>query len=149
MIATISTTFNVTPKILWREIVKPKSLRFVSAPILYFFPTDNTDLSKDWQINREYNFKSYFLKIIPLGEHKVILNKIDIVSNEIISNESIGLIKVWNHTINFNAINSRQIEYTDTIEIKAGLLTFFIWLFSHIFYRHRHKRWKILLRSKN
>ncbi len=58
-----------------------------------------------------------------------------------------NLTKVWNHIINFHAIDEQTIEYTDEIEIKAGILTLSIWLFSQVFYRHRQNKWKKLLDS--
>lgn len=136
---------NTTPELLWKEITKPSSLQYVAAPILYFFPEGGTNLTGNWELNKEYNLKLYFLKFIPFGSHRIIVKKIDILTNEITSNESGLLAKVWNHTIKFNLINSDQIEYTDIIEIKAGLLTVFIWMFSHFFYRHRQRKWKRLL----
>lgn len=148
MIARISTIMSTTPESLWKEITKPQSLQYVAAPILHFFPTGDTDLNRDWEINREYNLALSFLKFIPLGAHKIIVKKIDVPANELVSNESGRLAKVWNHTIHFQAINSHQIKYTDTIEIKAGWLTLFIWVFSQIFYRHRQRKWKQLLSHK-
>ncbi len=148
MIARISTILNTTPDKLWQEIAKPQSLQYVAAPILYFFPRGDTDLNPDWEINREYPLDLFFLKFIPLGAHTIILKKIDPEKNEILSNEKGKLARIWNHTIQFRAINDSQIEYSDTIEIRAGLLTPLIWLFSHFFYRHRQRRWKQLLSSK-
>lgn len=148
MLAKISTIMDTTPECLWKEITKPKSLQYVAAPLLYFSPAGGTDLDSDWVVNKEYNLALFLLKLIPLGAHKIIVKKIDLSTNQIVSNESGKLAKVWNHTIQFNAINSDQIRYTDTIKIKAGLLTLFIWLFSHIFYRHRQRRWKQLLSRK-
>jgi len=148
MIARISTIMNITPELFRAEIIKPQSLQYVAAPVLYFFPEEDTDLRSNWVINKEYNLRLYFFKFIPLGSHTIILKKIDFSANEIISNESGSLSKVWNHTIKFNSINPAQIEYSDTIEIEAGLLTIFIWIFSHLFYRHRQRRWKLLLLRK-
>lgn len=145
MIAKITTIMNTTPEKLWKEITKPSSLQYVAAPILYFYPLPGTDLNSKWEINKEYNLKLYFLKFIPFGFHKITVKNIDIPNNEIVSNESGLLAKIWNHTIKFNSINSDQINYTDIIEIRAGLLTIFIWLFSHFFYRHRQRKWKTLL----
>jgi len=73
------------------------------------------------------------------------LNKIDEKKKEILSSENGTLTKVWNHKITVEKIEEKTVRYTDEIEIKAGLLTFFVWLFSHIFYRHRQRRWKQLL----
>jgi hypothetical protein len=147
MIAQITTIMNTTPELLWKEITKPSSLQYVAAPILFFYPLNGTDLNSKWEINKEYNLRLYLLKFIPLGLHKIIVKDIDISKNKIISNESGLLAKTWNHTIQFHAITSNQIEYTDIIEIKAGLLTVFIWLFSHFFYRHRQRKWKKLLKA--
>jgi len=41
------------------------------------------------------------------------------------------------------------VSYTDEIEIQAGWLTPGIWLFAQLFYRHRQRRWKALLRSEH
>jgi hypothetical protein len=148
MIAKISTIMNTTPELLWKEITKPSSLQYVAAPILFFYPTSDTAFNSSWEINKEYNLKLYFLKCIPLGFHTITIKKIDISTNEIMSNESGLLVKVWNHTIKFKSINSDQIEYIDIIEINAGLLTIFIWMFSHFFYRHRQRKWKLLLSKR-
>jgi len=37
--------------------------------------------------------------------------------------------------------------YTDQIDIQAGILTPPIWLFAHIFYRYRQRRWRHLVRA--
>ena len=36
--------------------------------------------------------------------------------------------------------------YADEIEIRAGLLTVFVWLFAHGFYRYRQMRWQRVIR---
>jgi len=42
-------------------------------------------------------------------------------------------------------IEPGSVEYSDEIEIRAGLLTPVIWAFAHGFYRHRQRRWRVLL----
>jgi hypothetical protein len=42
-----------------------------------------------------------------------------------------------------------RLHYTDEIEIQAGLLAGVVWAFAHVFYRHRQRRWRTLLRSKS
>jgi len=39
-------------------------------------------------------------------------------------------------------------RYSDDVEIEAGLLTPFVWLFSQAFYRHRQRQWQKLV-AKN
>lgn len=145
MIARITTKMNTTPEKLWKEIMKPSSLQYVAAPLLYFYPLPGTKLDGNWEINKEYNLRLYFLRFIPIGFHRIVVKKIDVSQNEIVSNESGLLAKVWNHEIKFNAIDSDQIEYKDIIELRAGMLTILVWIFSHLFYRHRQRRWKKLL----
>lgn len=145
MTAEITTVFNSTAEKLWSRIGQPSSLQYVSAPILYFFPENGTDLNAEWQTGQEYRLKLYMFKFIPLGGHRIVLKKIDTMNNEIISSESGLLAKTWNHTIRFRDIDGKRISYTDIIEIRAGILTFAVLLFSLCFYRHRQRRWKRLL----
>ena len=55
---------------------------------------------------------------------------------------------VWNHTIRFRPLENGKLHCTDEIEIQAGLLTGVVWAFAHVFYRHRQRRWRRLLRSE-
>lgn len=45
-----------------------------------------------------------------------------------------------------HAVLNMIAKEVDEIEIKAGWLTIFIWLFVQLFYHHRQRRWKILLK---
>lgn len=74
--------------------------------------------------------------------------KIDKETNTISSHESGLLARVWNHDISFHEVAPGVVSYTDEIEIQAGWLTPAIWLFAHLFYRHRQRRWKVLLSQK-
>ena len=93
--------------------------------------------------------KLYFLKLIPLGWHTIRLVKMDKKTNTISSQESGLLAQVWNHNISFREVGSGKVSYTDEIEIQAGCLTPAIWLFAHIFYRYRQRRWKVLLKKNS
>ena len=121
-------------------------MQFVSSPILSFREKKEGDLAGEWQVNRLYLLKLYLLKFIPLGEHRITLVNIDKDENRIISHENGQLATVWNHVISFREIEPGTVYYTDEIEIRAGFLTPAIWLFAHLFYRHRQRRWKKLLR---
>ena len=92
--------------------------------------------------------KLYFLKVIPLGRHSIQLVTIDKERNTIASRESGLLARVWNHSIRFRQVEGGKVSYTDEIEIRAGWLTPAIWLFAHLFYRHRRRRWKALLKQR-
>ena len=145
MLARISTVFACTEKQLWDKIIEPKSLQFVAAPLLRFEPLVAGDLDGEWVVGKTYVVRLSSLGFIPLGQHRIRIVAIDRTANTIESQESGSLARVWNHTIHFQPSGAGQLHYTDEIEIKAGLLTIFIWAFAHLFYRHRQRRWKALL----
>jgi len=148
MFARISTRLACTEAELWQKIIEPRSLQFVASPILSFVPAEAGALDGEWQVGRPYSLKLYFMKLIPLGRHTIQLVKIDKERNIISSRESGMLAPVWNHNISFRALAPGVVSYTDEIEIRAGWLTPFIWLFAHVFYRHRQRRWKMLLQKE-
>jgi hypothetical protein len=148
MLAHISTTFDCTAEQLWDEISRPASLRFVSAPLLHFEPLVRGDLDSEWVVGKPYPLRLFLFGFLPAGEHRITLVTIDRAANLIESQESSALSPVWNHTIRFHPLGEGKLHYTDEIEIRAGLLTGVIWAFAHLFYRHRQRRWKKLLRRK-
>lgn len=148
MIARISTRLACSERDLWQKIIEPKSLQFVASPLVSFEPLQQGALAGEWQVGIPYPLKLYFLKFIPLGRHTIQLVRIDKETNTIVSQESGRLTRVWNHTISFREITLNVVSYTDEIEIQAGWLTPAIWLFAQLFYRHRQRRWKVLLRNE-
>ena len=149
MLARISTTFDCTAKQLRAEISRPASLRFVSAPLLHFEPLVPGELDSDWVVGKTYALRLSLFGFLPAGEHRIRLVTIDRAANLIESKESGALSPVWNHTIRFQPFGDGKLHYSDEIEIQAGLLTGVVWAFAHVFYRHRQRRWRTLLRSKS
>lgn len=148
MLARTSTVFDCTAEQLWDEISRPASLRFVSAPLLHFEPLVPGDLDGEWAVDKPYALRLSLCGFLPAGEHHITLVTIDREANLIESQESGALAPVWNHTIRFYPLENGRLHYTDEIEIRAGLLTGVAWAFAHLFYRHRQRRWKMLLRRK-
>ncbi|MBC8375876.1 MAG: hypothetical protein H8E26_07500 [FCB group bacterium] len=141
MIARITTTMKTTPETMWEKISQPATLIYVSSPVLRFVPIDGPKLDTHWHLDGIYRLKLYFLHFIPMGNHTIRFAKFDQATNTIISHESGTLAKVWHHKITFKTSGENRIDYCDEVEIKAGLLTPFIWGFAQLFYRHRQKRW--------
>ncbi len=146
MKASISTILDCQAETFWRYILKPESLRYVASPILKFIPIRG-ELDSSWDEGKLYEFRLFFLGLLPLGRHRIQLVEINQAENVIRSRESGQLAKVWNHTIRFGNLDHTTMRYTDEIEIRAGLLSFPIWVFAQFFYRHRQRRWKRFLRS--
>ncbi len=148
MLARISTEFDCPAEQLWDAISRPESLRFVAAPLLRFEPVVAGDLDGEWVVGKTYPLRLHLFGFFPAGEHRITLASIDRAANRIESKESGALSPVWNHTIRFHPLEEGKLHYTDEIEIQAGLLTGVVWAFAHLFYRHRQRRWKMLLRRQ-
>jgi len=86
MIAHISSILDSTEEDLWKKMIDPRSLQFVASPILSFRAVVNGEFEgREWVEGKTYDLKLYFLKIVPLGYHKIKLVKIDRQSNTIMS----------------------------------------------------------------
>jgi hypothetical protein len=144
MVVKVSTTFDTTTEKLWEKIVNPKVLQRVAFPLLTFTPKQGSDFSQPWSENTTYDVSLHFFGCIPMGSHRIRLTEMNRKTNEIHSTESGSLAKTWNHIIRFNR-KGNQVEYSDEVEIKAGIMTFPIWLFANFFYRHRQRKWKMIL----
>ncbi len=148
MKARISSVIATAADRMWEELQKPASLLFVASPILIFKPLNGTELSGIWQLDRLYKLRLSAFGIIPLGRHSIIVKTIDPEKKEIFTNEGGALTRTWNHYLHVEKIDDRTVRYTDQIDIEAGVLTIFIWMFAHAFYRHRQRRWRILLNAQ-
>ena len=148
MIARISTLLKCTEPEFWQRLIEPESLQYVAAPILSFKPVGTHALEDQWRVGATHSLELYFMKILPLGLHTIQLVKIDREANTLESKETGRLARVWNHKIWFKEVTPGKVSYTDDIKIKAGWLTPAIVLFAHWFYRHRQRRWKMLLTQK-
>ncbi len=148
MLARVSTQLACSEDELWRKISQPESLRFVASPLLDFVPIEPGALDSEWEVGRDYPLKIYFLKCLPLGRHTIQLVKVNRNHNIISSRERGLLAPVWNHNIFFQEVSPGLLRYTDEIEIRAGLFTPFIWVFAHLFYRYRQRRWKVLIENE-
>jgi hypothetical protein len=69
------------------------------------------------------------------------LKIIDKINGLIISKEYNSIVKIWNHKIVLRSIGEDILEYTDEVEIYAGILTFIVAIWGKMFYKHRQKKW--------
>lgn len=145
MIIKVSTVFDATTDMVWEKIVNPKVLQRISFPLLTFTPKSGTDFSQQWCVDSTHEVSLHLGGLIPLGSHSIRITKMNRIQNEIISKESGDLVKIWNHNIRFTQ-KGGCVEYCDEVEIKAGIMTLPICLFANLFYRHRQRKWKIILK---
>lgn len=131
--------------ILWQKLQYVSSLQYVASPILIFKAAEESPLSGKWLTGILYDFHLFLFGIIPLGKHSIKLVDINKKEWKIQSDEHGNMVKCWRHTIKIDEKNNGFIRYTDEVEINAGIITLFVWLFSLLFYSYRQYRWRKIL----
>lgn len=144
----VETVLRASSAHLWSLLRYPASLLHVCRPVLHFTFAHPAEAELPWKAGVPYRLKMYLFGFIPLGAHTLSLDVLDEQRRTIVSRETGTLAKVWNHTISLWDEGQGEVRYVDEIEIRAGLLTLPIVAFAHVFYRHRQRRWKQLLRSR-
>jgi len=145
MKVSVSTTFDITADKAWKIVKQSKTLSYITKGLISFkgvelFPTQ-------WQAGQTENCTLLFFGFIPAWQHKLHFVDIDDNNYTISTREKGGLIQHWNHVIKVKYLSTQHCQYTDEIEIKAGLFTPIAWLYAHVFYRYRQFRWKGLIRN--
>ncbi|QGG55033.1 hypothetical protein [Paenibacillus sp. B01] len=145
MLVKVTTIFNCDSEELFHEVKKSKSLLYIAKPLVKFVHSPESPIPEVWEDGR-YLVSMYLLGFIPFGKQWIVIS----VHNDIKHIRDNGysrLIKKWDHNIHLTKLGDNKTLYVDTIEINAGILTYFIVLFAHVFYRWRQKRWCKLLNN--
>ena len=146
MTVRVSTVFQCTEAEFWQKWTDPASWQYIVTPFLSAAPVEPVP-EGEWQIDRTYTFNLRLFTIIPIGRHSIRLLKIDRETNTISSDEGGLFAPIWIHHIWFRAVPGGRLAYTDEVEIDAGWRTPLVWFLANMFYRHRHRRWRALLRQ--
>ncbi len=145
----ISSKFNTSPDKVWELVKRSDTMIFIAKPIVSFQPVGK-QFPEIWE-EGQYETSVKLFGFIPIGS-QVIRISIDSENRRIRDDGFgkkglLGLMSKWDHYIFIDNDNKNPniTNYTDQIEVKAGLLTIFIWIFANIFYMWRQYRWKKLL----
>jgi hypothetical protein len=143
----ITTILKSDLETVWHYLMQPKTLEYIAKPMLQFMPIQPQQFPKTWAIGT-YQTLLRVLGFIPLGSHTIVI-EIPKIKNEttksLIDNGFGKLVERWHHTIVVKKKTAETTEYTDIVDIRAGLLTPFIWAFAFAFYHWRQRRWKVLI----
>jgi len=142
----ISSILNNFTEKIWNKLLDIETLIYICKPIATF-KTGTKDKYIKWELNKEYIFKLFIYWFIPFGNHKILLEKIDEENKIIISKEHNNIVKIWNHKIKIEDKGENIIKYTDEIELYAGVFTLFIAIWGIMFYKHRQKKWKKIVKT--
>lgn len=138
--------FNCDSETLFHEVKKSKSLVYIGKPLVRFVQLPEHPLPEVWE-DGNYPIKMYLLGYIPFGKQWIVIS-VQNDNKHIRDNGYSNLIKKWDHNIHLTDIGDNKTLYVDTIDINAGILTYFIVLFANVFYRWRQKRWSKLINNK-
>lgn len=142
----VTKTFNCNISEMWQRIQNVSTLVEICKPMARFTPHKG-EMPQNWIIGKSYNFNLYLYSVLPMGKHTIMIERMDKHIHEIQSREYNTLVPIWNHLIKFELINDKSIRYTDEIDLYAGVLTSFVAWWSSLFYKHRQKKWKVILRK--
>lgn len=106
-----------------------------------------SNLPDEWQQGKTEKLRIMLFGFIPLWVHQINFKDISDSKMAMLTHERGAVIKTWNHNISVQPIDSSSCNYTDNVEIKAGVLTVFVCLYAHLFYRYRQLRWRFLVKD--
>lgn len=150
MIVNIETEFNCSYETVVEKVNMSVTLDYIAFPLMVFKPIHPESYPKIWD-NGNYQVNMKLLNTIPFGKQFIVIEKIkehDPYEFILRDNGTGDFIERWDHWILIKRTNENNVtRYIDRIDIKAGILTIFIWIYGNIFYRWRQYRWKKLIKS--
>src|SRR5690606_25258755 len=114
---------------------KSSTLLYVTRGLLGF--SGFAQFPPEWNEGSTLETRLRFFGVLPAWKHEIAFERVGDSDCVVLTREGGGLVPVWNHLIQVQAVDDHHCVYTDDVEIKAGLLTPFVWLYSHVFYRYR------------
>lgn len=140
----VSSVFDCPPEKMWKKLLDIGTLIYICKPWATFRPVGGT-LSDRWEENVAYRFRLNVSGCIPVGVHEIRLERIDSGKLEIQSRERNKIVTTWDHLITLRETDGGKTHYTDIVELRAGVLTPFVALWSIGFYKHRQRKWRRLI----
>lgn len=144
---TLGSIMNIDCNTAWRIVQESALFEFVCKPIIKFKPLEGK-FPHSWKEQETVFTKMLLYGFVPFGgNHSLYFEKIDSSNKVLQTKEQDDALKVWNHTITINIFTSNSIYYKDEIIIYGGLFTCLITLWAKSFYKHRQKRWQLVITS--
>jgi hypothetical protein len=140
---------SCTPEQCFAEVLTPRLMLHIASPLVHFSPIEPKVLPERWE-QKEYLISVRLFKFLPIGRQWVNISGQDRSSEvghfcmKLRDNGRGTLMSKWDHLITIES-SGQGCSYTDRVEVKASLLTPFVWLFAWFFYRHRQRRWQRLV----
>ncbi|MFM1921225.1 MAG: hypothetical protein RLZZ303_2859 [Candidatus Hydrogenedentota bacterium] len=126
---------------------RPRLMLHVAAPLVTMIPVEPTALPELWE-ERDYTVSLRLFGLIPLGRQTIVIRMVEVTPDRAeLRDEGRGqLAKRWLHVIRVERTGA-GCRYTDDISVEAGLITPVAWMFTHLLFWHRQRRWRALAAS--
>ncbi len=143
-VVTVTTEFEAPAEVVWPALRTPHAFVHVASGMLRYPAAERCD--RPWAVGDQLHGWTFLFGLLPFSKHRLTIESIDDEERRIVSDESGGLVRRWHHEIELTRIDDARSAYLDRIEIDAGVMTWLVAAFAHVFYRHRQRRWRRLAR---
>lgn len=141
----VQSLLDCTPEQAWEQVQTSGLLMHVTWPVLRFVNTDDRHgLPAIWTQGDTWDLNLYLLHFIPLGWHRIHIERIDPEQYMIQSREQGALARTWDHFVSLEPAGENQTLYTDEVVIESGPWTDMVAWLASLFYRYRQERWQRL-----
>ena len=133
--ATVTRTYSVSAETLWQDLLDPNALaESMRGAITYIgLPRDPV------QTGEEFTVKLKRWGWFPMGQWTMRVVERDDQNFVLRSEEHGGLVKLYKHRLSISPTGTTRCEYTDHLDVDAGLLTPFIFPMFKSMYQKRHE----------
>lgn len=139
----VQTQLPASAEAVWAKVKLPATLLYVARGLLGFSGAQH--FPPEWHEGEVVQTRLWFFHMLPAWwKHTLVAAEVDGGRHVIRSREHSGFY-TWDHVIRVTPLAAGACRYSDEIEIHAGLLTVFIWLYANVFYRYRQMRWRRLV----
>lgn len=141
----LATALPVPAECAWELVQTSALLEHVAAPVMRFVPVEPATLPAVWS-DGTYRVRPLLFGLLPLGHQWIVIGRPAVGAgfHRLRDNGRGSLARRWDHLITIEPAGADGCRYTDEVEVEAGVLTPFVWLFAQLFYRHRQRRWRAL-----
>ena len=126
---------------VWKLLLLKDSFLYFTGGLMSYTDTDQWP-KRLFTEGKSLKTRVKVFGLAPSSAHHVQVVRVDEARGEIETNESGGLVRVWNHRMRVEPVSETTCRYTDRIELEAGILTPLVWLFAVLLYRYRQRRWQ-------
>ena len=144
----LTTHLDCSAEEVWAHVQNSGLLSHIAAPLIRFVPKD-APFPLQWEAG-EYRAWMLLFGFLPIGWQAIVISHPEPVGDKrYLRDNGYGpLIKTWDHWIEISPSGAGEgTIYTDRVMIEAGVLTPLVAAFARLFYSHRQRRWRALVKS--